>query len=93
MKFESSVTAVSWIPFEAVKGFLRAFLKGLKDTAKDPVAAIESVRKRNETANKDAELDRLQLALRDNIVTPEVKANGFGGVDMRGSIRRSVRSR
>jgi NitT/TauT family transport system substrate-binding protein len=67
---------------EAVKGFLRAFLKGLKDTAKDPVAAIESVRKRNETANKDAELDRLQLALRDNILTPEVKANGFGGVDM-----------
>jgi NitT/TauT family transport system substrate-binding protein len=40
------------------------------------------VRKRNETANKDAELDRLQLALRDNILTPEVKANGFGGVDM-----------
>jgi NitT/TauT family transport system substrate-binding protein len=67
---------------EAVKGFLRAFLKGLKDTAKDPVAAIESVRKRNETANKDAELDRLQLALRDNILTPEVKANGLGGVDM-----------
>jgi NitT/TauT family transport system substrate-binding protein len=62
---------------EAVKGFLR-----LKDTARDPVAAIDSVLKRNETANKDAELDRLQLALRDNILTPEVKANGFGGVDM-----------
>src|SRR3984893_15663975 len=27
---------------EAVRGFLRAFLKGLKDTAKDPVAAIDS---------------------------------------------------
>jgi NitT/TauT family transport system substrate-binding protein len=67
---------------EAVKGFLRAFLKGLKDTAKDPVGAIDSVLKRNETANKDAELDRLQLALRDNILTSEVKANGFGGVDM-----------
>jgi NitT/TauT family transport system substrate-binding protein len=67
---------------EAVKGFLRAFLKGLKDTATDPVGAIDSVLKRNETANKDAELDRLQLALRDNILTSEVKANGFGGVDM-----------
>jgi NitT/TauT family transport system substrate-binding protein len=67
---------------EAVRGFLRAFLKGLKDTANNPVAAIDSVLKRNETANKDAELDRLQLALRDNILTPEVKANGFGGVDM-----------
>jgi NitT/TauT family transport system substrate-binding protein len=67
---------------EAVKGFLRAFLKGLKDTSRDPVAALESVLKRNETASKDAELDRLQLALRDNILTPEVKANGFGGVDV-----------
>jgi NitT/TauT family transport system substrate-binding protein len=38
------------------------------------------VLKRNETANKEAELDRLHLALRDNILTPEVKANGFGGV-------------
>jgi NitT/TauT family transport system substrate-binding protein len=66
---------------EAVKGFLRAFLRALKDTAKDPVAAIDSVLKRNETAKRDAELDRLQLALRDNILTPEVKANGFGGVD------------
>jgi NitT/TauT family transport system substrate-binding protein len=67
---------------EAVKGFLRAFLKALKDTAKDPAAAIESVLKRNETANKATELDRLQLALRDNILTPEVKANGFGGVNV-----------
>jgi NitT/TauT family transport system substrate-binding protein len=66
---------------EAVKGFLRGFLKALKDSAKDPNAAIESVLKRNETANKEAELDRLKLALRDNILTAEVKANGFGGVD------------
>jgi NitT/TauT family transport system substrate-binding protein len=66
---------------EAVKGFLRAYLKALKDTVKNPDAAIESVLKRNETASKATELDRLQLALRDNILTPEVKANGFGGVD------------
>ena len=67
---------------EAVKGFLRAYLKALKETVKDPSAAINSVLKRNETANREAELDRLQLALRDNILTAEVKANGFGGVDL-----------
>lgn len=67
---------------EAVKGFLRAFNKALKDTAKDPAEAIASVLKRNEVAKKDVELDRLQIALRDNIVTAEVKANGLGGVDM-----------
>ena len=37
--------------------------------------------KRNDVAKKDVELERLQMALEDNIVTPEVKENGFGGVD------------
>jgi NitT/TauT family transport system substrate-binding protein len=67
---------------QAVKGFLRAFLKALKDAAKDPPAVIDSVLKRNETASREIELERLELALRDNILTPEVKANGFGGVDL-----------
>jgi NitT/TauT family transport system substrate-binding protein len=67
---------------EAVKGFLRAFTKALKDTAKDPANAIASVLKRNEVAKRDVELDRLEIALRDNILTAEVKANGLGGVDM-----------
>ncbi|MDB5601224.1 MAG: transporter substrate-binding protein [Xanthobacteraceae bacterium] len=67
---------------EVVKAFLRAFNKALKDTAKDPADAITSVLKRNEVAKKDVELDRLQIALRDNIITSEVKANGLGGVDM-----------
>jgi len=67
---------------EAVKGFLRALTRGLKDTAKNPAAAIESVLKRSDGAKKDVELERLAMALRDNIVTPAVKASGLGGVDM-----------
>lgn len=66
---------------DAVKGFLRAFLKGLKETVKAPAAAVELVLKRNDSVKKDIEIDRLKMAIRDNIVTPEVKANGFGGVD------------
>ncbi len=66
---------------EAVKAFLRAFVKGLKDTVKDPSVAVDSVIKRNDVAKKETELERLQMALRDNVVTPEVKANGYGGVD------------
>jgi len=65
---------------EAVKGFLRAFLKGLKDTVKDPTSAVDSVIRRNDVAKKDVELERLQMALKDNILTPEVKANGFGNI-------------
>jgi NitT/TauT family transport system substrate-binding protein len=67
---------------DAVKGFLRAYLKGLKDTVKDPAAAIDHVLSRNELATKPLELERLQMALRDNILTPEVQAKGFGAVDI-----------
>jgi NitT/TauT family transport system substrate-binding protein len=66
---------------DAVKGFLRALLKGLRETVKHPALSVESVLKRNDVAKKDVELERLQMAIRDNILTPEVKANGFGGVD------------
>jgi NitT/TauT family transport system substrate-binding protein len=66
---------------EAVKGFLRAFVKGLKDTVRDPASAVDSVIKRNDAAKKDIELERLRMALKDNILTPDVKANGYGGVD------------
>jgi NitT/TauT family transport system substrate-binding protein len=66
---------------DAVKGFLRAFVKGLRDTVKDPSAAVDSVIKRNDVAKKPVELERLRMALSQNIVTPEVKANGFGAVD------------
>lgn len=67
---------------EAVKAFLRAFLKGLKETVRDPASAVDSVIKRNDVAKKDVELERLRMALRDNILTDEVKKNGYGGVDL-----------
>ena len=66
---------------DAVKGFLRAFVKGLKETVKSPATAVDSVIKRNDVAKKATELERLNMAIRDNIVTPEVKANGYGGID------------
>jgi NitT/TauT family transport system substrate-binding protein len=67
---------------KVVAGFVRATVKGFIDTAKNPDEAIKSVMKRNETAELKIELERLKMALRDNMVTPWVKANGVGGVDM-----------
>lgn len=67
---------------DAVKGFLRAFTKGMHETLKSPGTAVDSVIKRNDVAKKEIELERLNMAIKDNIVTPEVKTNGFGGVDM-----------
>lgn len=65
----------------AVKAFLLAFVRGLKDTIKDPARAVDSVVKRNEGAKKDVELERLRMAIRDNILTPEVRKNGLGAAD------------
>jgi NitT/TauT family transport system substrate-binding protein len=66
---------------EAVEGFLRAFLRGLKDTIRNPSAAVDSVVKREDLGKKEVELERLRMAIRDNIVTPEVRANGLGAID------------
>ena len=74
---------------EAVKGFVRATIKGVMDTLADPDAAVEYVLKRNDVAKKDVELERLKLAIADNIATDAAKANGFGGVDY-GRLARSI---
>ncbi len=66
---------------EAVKAFLRAFTKALKASLSKASAAIDSVIKRDGALRKDLELERLKMAIRDNILTPEVKAIGYGAVD------------
>jgi NitT/TauT family transport system substrate-binding protein len=66
---------------EAVRGFLHAFLQGLKEIVHRPAEAVDTIMRRDDTVKRDVELERLRMAIRDNIVTPEVKANGFGAVD------------
>jgi NitT/TauT family transport system substrate-binding protein len=66
---------------EAVKAFLNAFLKGLRETVKFPGGSVESALKREDSAKKEVELERLRMAVRENILTPEVRANGFGAID------------
>ena len=48
------------------------------DTA--PAEAVESVAKRDDGAKKEVELERLRMAIRDNIITPEVRADGLGEI-------------
>ncbi len=74
---------------EAVKGFVRATIKGVMDTVADPASAVKLVLARNDVAREEVELERLKLAIADNIVTDAVKANGFGGVDY-GRLARSI---
>ncbi|CDZ38697.1 NMT1/THI5 like domain protein [Neorhizobium galegae bv. officinalis] len=65
----------------AVKGFLKALAKGFADAVAKPEEGVAAVLKRNETLNKDIELERLKMANAMNIKTPYVVANGFGGID------------
>jgi NitT/TauT family transport system substrate-binding protein len=66
---------------EAVKAFLRAFTKGMKDVIADPKAAIATVKARDGIINEDLETRRLKLALDATVLTADAKADGFGDVN------------
>src|SRR5262249_44394443 len=66
---------------EAGKGLLQAFLGGIKHTIRRPVEAVDSIAKRDDAAKPQVELERLRMAINDNIVTSEVRASGLGGVE------------
>jgi NitT/TauT family transport system substrate-binding protein len=66
---------------EAVQRFLRATVRGFREAIRNPSTAVEPVLRRDEQAKKDVEIERLRMAIRENVITPEVRANGFGAVD------------
>ena len=68
---------------KAVSGFVKATIRGIQETIKDPEAAIDSLMKRNPIARRDVELERLKLSLARNFVTPDVQKNGLGAVDVK----------
>lgn len=63
---------------EAVKRFLKAFTRGMKDVIADPKGAIATVKARDGIINEALELRRLQLCLDATVLTPDAKAEGFG---------------
>jgi NitT/TauT family transport system substrate-binding protein len=65
---------------EAVKAFLMAFSKGVKDVVANPKAAIADVKERDGIINAELETRRLQLAIDTVINTPNAHAEGFGQV-------------
>ncbi len=65
---------------EAVKAFLRAFTKGVKDVIADPKAGAATVKARDGIVNEELELRRLKLALDATVLTPDARTEGFGAV-------------
>ena len=74
---------------KAVAGFVKATIRGIQDTIRNPESAIDSLMKRNPIAKRDVELERLKLSIAKNFVTPDVQKNGLGAVDMK-RLERSI---
>jgi NitT/TauT family transport system substrate-binding protein len=66
---------------DAVRGFIRALVAATHTTIREPERAIDEVVSRIEGGMRDLELERLRTVLAENILTPEVKRNGLGGID------------
>lgn len=65
----------------AVKAFLLAFTKGMKDVIGNPAAAIADVKARDGIINVALETRRLKLAIDTVINSPNARAEGFGQVN------------
>jgi NitT/TauT family transport system substrate-binding protein len=66
---------------KVIEGFVRATIAGWKDMVKDPKGAMASLKKRDPLMNEAVELERLQHVLDKALLTPAIKAKGFGNVD------------
>lgn len=66
---------------EAVRGLLRALVRGVRDVAANPDLGVQAIMRRNENAQAEVERERLTLALAQNVLTPSVREHGLGGID------------
>lgn len=65
----------------AIKAFLAAFTRGVKDVMADPPASISHVKARDGIVNVPLETRRLQLSIDSVIASPDAYAEGFGQID------------
>ncbi len=65
----------------AVRAFLKAFAKGVKDVIDDPAKAIEAVKARDGIINTELETRRLKLAIDTVINSPDAHKEGFGQIN------------
>lgn len=67
---------------DVVEGFIKAYIKGLQDTLRDPATGLEAVLAAgDDLMEEDAEKLRLQIALDGLLISEEVEQNGIGAID------------
>jgi NitT/TauT family transport system substrate-binding protein len=66
---------------EAIRGFIRATLRGLRDIVENPELAIEAALDFEPLLDADIERARLEMAMECCILTENVRQHGYGGID------------
>ena len=66
---------------KTVAAFVKGLNRAMKDIVADPKAAIGAIKARDPLINTDLETERLKLYVKELLLTPNVKANGFSAVD------------
>ncbi len=66
---------------DAVRSFLQAFTRSLRETLRAPGPAVDAVLRRNDALTKDVEVERLRMVLRENIFVPDVRSFPNGAID------------
>jgi NitT/TauT family transport system substrate-binding protein len=68
---------------EAVRGAVQAVAKAWRDAARDQRPMIDALVKRNNLAKREADMERLQFIIKNQVVSPFTQANGIGAVDQK----------
>ncbi len=74
---------------DAVRKFVKATIDGAREMVRNPKAAVDSAKQFEPLLDTKVEAERLTLTLRCCLLTPDVKKNGYGDVDM-GRLQRSI---
>jgi NitT/TauT family transport system substrate-binding protein len=74
-----------------VAAFTKGLNKAMKEMISNPKAAIEAIKGRDPLINTDLESQRLVLYIKELLLTPNVKQNGFSAVDT-GKMERQIAS-
>jgi len=66
---------------DAVRAAVDAVAKAWRDAIRNPKPVIEALAKRNNLTKPDADLERLEFIIKNQVVSPHSRANGIGAVD------------
>lgn len=64
-----------------IAGFVRGTIGGTKLAIADPTAGMAALQKRDTLFDAELEMRRFDMALKDAMLTPYVRQNGFGSID------------